>query len=67
MRVIAAYKNLSIVCGVIVESVFSEATLYVPDDQWMIEGGRDGRHSEHFGSLIAEMQTMQRSYPGQQW
>ena len=51
----------------IVESVFSEATLDVPDDQWMIEGGRDGRHSEHFGSLIAEMQTMQRSYPGQQW
>ena len=51
----------------IVKSVLREATLEVPDDQWMIEGGRDGRHSEHFGSLIAEMQTMQRSYPGQQW
>lgn len=51
----------------IVESVLSEATLDLPDDQWMIEGGRDGRHSEHFGSLIAEMQTMQRSYPGLQW
>ena len=50
-----------------VAEVLGEATLDVPDDQWMIEGGRDGRHSEHFGSLIAEMQTMQRSYPGQQW
>lgn len=50
-----------------VEAVLSEATLDVPDAQWMIAGGRDGRHSEYFGSLIAEMQTMQRSYPGQQW
>jgi len=50
-----------------VTAALAEATLEVPEDQWMIEGGRDGRHSEHFGSLIAEMQTMQRSYPGQQW
>ncbi len=44
-----------------------EATLHVPDDQWMHSGGREGRHTEHFGPLIAEMQYMQRSYPGLNW
>ena len=39
----------------------------MPDDQWMDNGGRDGRHSEHFGPLIAEMQYLQRSYPGLEW
>jgi ring-1,2-phenylacetyl-CoA epoxidase subunit PaaC len=33
----------------------------------MDEGGRRGRHSEHFGPLIAEMQYLQRSYPGLNW
>ena len=33
----------------------------------MHKGGRQGRHSEHMGYLIAEMQFLQRAYPGQQW
>ena len=44
-----------------------EATLELPGEQWMDIGGRDGRHSEHFGPLIAEMQYLQRSYPGLAW
>lgn len=44
-----------------------EATLDVPDDQWMDNGGRSGRHTEHFGPLIAQMQIMQRSHPGLNW
>ena len=44
------------------------ATLAVPpDDAWMQRGGKQGRHSEHMGFLLAEMQFMQRAYPGLQW
>ena len=50
-----------------VAGILAEATLAMPDDQWMDDGGRNGRHSEHFGPLIAEMQYLQRSYPGLEW
>lgn len=30
-------------------------------------GGREGRHTEHLGRLLTEMQHLQRAYPGQQW
>ena len=30
-------------------------------------GGKLGRHSEHLGHLLAELQYLQRSYPGLQW
>lgn len=48
-------------------SVLKEATLTVPADDWAIGGGRDGQHTEHLGFLLAEMQFLQRSYPGLQW
>ena len=43
------------------------ATLELPQDQWMVSGGREGVHSEHLGPLLAELQIMQRSYPGLNW
>lgn len=50
-----------------ISAILQEATLEKPDEQWMDAGGRKGRHTEHFGPLIAEMQYMQRSYPGLNW
>ena len=50
-----------------VEGVIAEATLQLPEDQWMARGGKQGQHSEHFGFLIAEMQFLQRSYAGASW
>ncbi|HEX7719862.1 MAG TPA: 1,2-phenylacetyl-CoA epoxidase subunit PaaC [Woeseiaceae bacterium] len=50
-----------------VAAVLKQATLEVPENQWMDGGGRSGRHSEQFGYLIAEMQYMQRAWPGAQW
>jgi ring-1,2-phenylacetyl-CoA epoxidase subunit PaaC len=50
-----------------VAAIIAEATLTMPDDQWMASGGKDGRHSEHFGFLLAEMQNLQRTYPGATW
>ena len=33
----------------------------------MQRGGKQGTHTEHLGHLLAEMQSMQRSYPNAQW
>jgi ring-1,2-phenylacetyl-CoA epoxidase subunit PaaC len=48
-------------------AVLSKATLEIPADSWAIGGGRKGEHSEHLGFLLAELQFLQRAYPGQQW
>jgi len=50
-----------------VARVFEEATLSVPEGIFMQKGGKDGRHSEHLGYLLAELQYLQRTYPGLQW
>lgn len=51
-----------------VREIFAEATLTVPDPAaWMQSGGKTGRHTEHLGFLLAEMQFLQRAYPGVQW
>ena len=50
-----------------VKAVLSEATLAIPTNNWKFEGGRQGRHSEHMGYLLAELQYMQRAYPNMQW
>lgn len=51
-----------------VADVLAEATLVAPPaDTWMISGGRDGRHSEHLGFILADMQFLQRAYPGATW
>jgi len=50
-----------------VEKTVAEATLELPADQWMASGGKQGQHSEHLGFLLAEMQYLQRSFPGATW
>ena len=50
-----------------VMSVLAEAGLTVPEDPHQESGGRRGAHTEHLGPLLAEMQWMQRSYPGLKW
>ena len=50
-----------------VAEILAEATLSVPKAGWMQSGGRTGRHSEHLGHLLSEMQFLQRSYPGATW
>lgn len=51
-----------------VADVFAEATLSLPDTTvWMQDGGKKGVHSEHLGYILAEMQYLQRQYPGQKW
>jgi ring-1,2-phenylacetyl-CoA epoxidase subunit PaaC len=47
--------------------VLREATLELPQHQWMQGGGKEGRHTEHLGYVLAEMQYLQRTYPGVEW
>jgi ring-1,2-phenylacetyl-CoA epoxidase subunit PaaC len=50
-----------------VTDVVAEATLALPKSAWMQQGGRSGRHSEHLGHLLSELQSMQRTFPGATW
>jgi ring-1,2-phenylacetyl-CoA epoxidase subunit PaaC len=53
-----------------VRAVFAEATLDSPiieQASWMQSGGKNGAHTEHLGYILAEMQVLQRTYPGVEW
>ncbi len=50
-----------------VADVMHRATLQLPTGGYMQRGGRQGRHTEHLGHLLAEMQIVARSYPGASW
>lgn len=50
-----------------VKSVFVEAFLPYPENVWMHSGSKEGRHTEHLGFVLAEMQFLQRAYPNAEW
>ena len=50
-----------------VNDVFNRATLVIPTDGAHNQGGRRGRHTEHLGHLLSEMQIVARSHPGASW
>jgi ring-1,2-phenylacetyl-CoA epoxidase subunit PaaC len=49
-----------------VQEVLKEATLAIPGTM-VQKGGKQGRHTEQLGYLLAEMQFLQRAYPGCEW
>jgi ring-1,2-phenylacetyl-CoA epoxidase subunit PaaC len=51
----------------VVDDVFKRATLTRPADEVFMRGGRAGKHTEHLGHLLAEMQIVARSHPGAEW
>ena len=51
-----------------VAEVFKIGTLVMPSPElWMQTGGRYGIHSAHLGYLLAEMQSLPRTYPNATW
>jgi ring-1,2-phenylacetyl-CoA epoxidase subunit PaaC len=48
-------------------SILAQADLIAPTGSWMQKGGRNGRHSEHLGHILTELQYLQRTYPGVVW
>ncbi|MEZ5473229.1 MAG: 1,2-phenylacetyl-CoA epoxidase subunit PaaC [Marinicella sp.] len=50
-----------------VSDLISKCQLVVPQSGWLATGGLQGEHSEHLGYMLAEMQFLQRAYPGCEW
>ena len=51
-----------------VRSVLETATLACPDTEaWMHSGGKQGRHTEQLGFILADLQFVQRAYPNMTW
>jgi ring-1,2-phenylacetyl-CoA epoxidase subunit PaaC len=50
-----------------VGEVMAQASLAVPPHGWSQSGGRAGRHGEHLGHLLSELQYLQRAHPGASW
>ena len=51
----------------VVSDVVRRAALTLPPEGYMHSGGRQGRHTEHLGHLLAEMQILARSHAGAKW
>jgi len=52
--------------GLVAETL-AEAKLTAPESVFMASGSRQGRHSEHLGHMLAEMQILARSHPEAKW
>lgn len=50
-----------------IQDLFTETGLKSPDIRFMQRGSREGKHSEHLGFLLAEMQFLPRAYPDAKW
>lgn len=50
-----------------VSEVMAEATLVLPEGTFQHKGGKQGRHTEALGFILADMQFLQRAYPGGVW
>ncbi|HEY0030870.1 MAG TPA: 1,2-phenylacetyl-CoA epoxidase subunit PaaC, partial [Bacteroidia bacterium] len=50
-----------------VTEVLTQATIDIPTTPFKQKGSKEGKHSEHLGFLLAEMQYVHRAYPGAKW
>ena len=50
-----------------IKQVLDEATIKIPAKSFMMKTGRKGIHTEYLGFILAELQFMQRAYPGAKW
>jgi len=66
--IIPDLRGLRSIWTATINNILDIATLDVPSsDRYMAQGSREGRHSEHLGILLSEMQILRRSYPGAAW
>lgn len=52
---------------VMARDVATRATLTIPKGPMRMSQGRQGKHTEHLGHMLAEMQIVARSHPGAKW
>jgi ring-1,2-phenylacetyl-CoA epoxidase subunit PaaC len=61
------YGKLKEICFSKIEEIVLQSTLYLPSNISFRHGGKKGLHSEYLGYILADMQYLQRSFPGAQW
>ncbi|MEL7220535.1 MAG: Phenylacetic acid catabolic protein, partial [Bacteroidota bacterium] len=49
------------------EEIIAQSTLKLPVKTYAQRGGKQGQHTEQLGYILADMQWMQRAYPGMEW
>ena len=50
-----------------VSDICTQATLSLPEPSWVQTGGKEGKHTEYLGAILADMQQLQRAYPNKTW
>jgi ring-1,2-phenylacetyl-CoA epoxidase subunit PaaC len=50
-----------------VNAVMEQAGMIAPQQFHSVRGSREGKHTEHLGHLLAEMQSLHRAFPGAEW
>ena len=61
------WRQLAPIYQEYIGNILKEATLQLPTGKWMQSNGKTGRHSEHMGYILADLQFMQRAYPNSEW
>ncbi len=51
----------------LVTQLLTEATLTFPEQVYFLSGGKQGKHTEYMGFILADFQYMQRTYPNMSW
>lgn len=51
----------------LVQKTVEEATLTLPENNYMITGSKEGMHTEGLGHMLSEMQSLARAYPDAKW
>ena len=67
MGVVVDHEALRSRWNTMVTDVVQRATLSLPTEVAARRGGRSGRHTEHLGHMLSEMQIVARSHPGATW
>jgi ring-1,2-phenylacetyl-CoA epoxidase subunit PaaC len=50
-----------------VREIMYMATLKIPENDYQLTGGKEGKHTEHMGYILAEMQFLPATYPDARW
>jgi ring-1,2-phenylacetyl-CoA epoxidase subunit PaaC len=50
-----------------IDEIIAKSTLSKPISGWNQTGGKKGKHTEHLGFLLTELQYLQRTYPNSKW
>jgi len=50
-----------------IDAKLEKSLLKKPENVWMQKGSLQGKHTEHLGYILAEMQSLHRAYPGVKW